>query len=161
MKKLIVYYSLEGNTEFIVSKLEEKFSEDADVLKLVPVKAYSDKGFAKFIWGGKSAVMAEKPKLEPYFVDWSLYDEVIIGFPVWASTITPPIRTFVCDNHDRLKEKKISAFACQAGSGAEKAFAKLKDLIGIEDFVATAVFINPKERPAGAEKVFERFAERL
>jgi hypothetical protein len=30
------------------------------------VKAYPTKGFRKFLWGGKSAVMAEKPKLLPY-----------------------------------------------------------------------------------------------
>ena len=117
MKRLIVYYSLEGNTEFIVNKLVEKTG--ADKLKLVPVKAFADKGFAKFFWGGKAAVMAEKPELESYSFDEDV-DEVVIGFPVWASNITPPIRTFVSDNKDVLKNKRISAFACQSGSGAEK-----------------------------------------
>ena len=97
MKKLIVYYSLEGNTELIANKLADECA--LDVLKLVPKKAYSDRGFAKFFWGGKSAVMAEKPELEPYTVDLSQYEEIIIGFPVWAGTITPPIRTFVTDNN--------------------------------------------------------------
>ena len=104
--------------------------------------------FAKFIWGGKSAVMAEKPKLKPYDVDLSQYDEVIIGFPIWASTITPPIRTFVCDNLEELKAKKIAVYACQSGNGAEKAFAKLKDLLGIEEYAATAIFIDPKAKPS-------------
>ncbi len=146
MKKLIVYYSMEGNTRYVAERIAEKIS--ADLLRLVPKKAYIDKGFAKFIWGGKSAVMAEKPKLQPYSVDFSLYDGIIIGFPVWASTITPPIRTFVCDNIKILKEKKISVFACQAGNGAEKAMLKLRNLLEIEDFNATAVFIDPKARPS-------------
>ena len=30
------------------------------------MKAYPTKGFRKFLWGGKSAVMAEKPKLLPF-----------------------------------------------------------------------------------------------
>ena len=96
---------MEGNSHFIAGKMAEKIS--ADTLRLVPQKAYVDKGFAKFIWGGKSAVMAEKPKLMPYSVDFSLYDEIIIGFPIWASTITPPIRTFVCDNLNELKKRKF------------------------------------------------------
>ena len=146
MKRLIVYYSLEGNTQYIAESMAGKLS--ADILKLEPVKAYTDKGFAKFIWGGKSAVMAEKPKLKPYDVDLSQYDEVIIGFPIWASTITPPIRTFVCDNLDELKAKKIAVYACQSGNGAEKAFAKLKDLLGIEEYAATAIFIDPKAKPS-------------
>ena len=45
------------------------------------------------------------------------YDEIIIVFPVWAGNITPPIRTFVADNLEKLKGKKISAFACQSGEG--------------------------------------------
>ena len=86
MKRLIVYFSLEGNTEYIANKLADMTG--ADKLNLVPVKAFADKGFAKFFWGGKAAVMAEK------------------------------------------------------------AFAKLKTLLGIDDFYETAVFIDPKEKPS-------------
>lgn len=46
MKDLIVYYSLEGNTEFVVDKI--KAVTGADSLSLLPKKAYRDKGFAKF-----------------------------------------------------------------------------------------------------------------
>lgn len=146
MKRLIVFYSLEGNTEYIADTIAEKIS--ADKLKLVPKKAYSDKGFAKFFWGGKSAVMAEKPELEPYDANLDDYDEIVIGFPVWAGNITPPIRTFVSDNMEALKKKKISTFACESGAGAEKAFDKLKVLLGIEEFSATAIFIDPKAKPS-------------
>ena len=100
MKTIIVYYSLEGNTEYVANVIAGKLS--ADVLKLVPKKAYSDKGFSKFFWGGKSAVMAETPELEPYTLDLSEYDQVVIGFPVWAGTFTPPIRTFVKENKAAL-----------------------------------------------------------
>lgn len=145
MKRLIVYFSLEGNTEYIANKLADKIG--AEKLKLVPLKAFADKGFAKFFWGGKAAVMSEKPELEPYTFNADV-DEVIIGFPVWAGNITPPIRTFVSDNHEALKGKRISAFACQSGAGAEKAFSKLKAMLEIEDFYETAIFINPKEKPS-------------
>lgn len=146
MKTLIVYYSLEGNSQYIAEEIAAKIG--ADTLKLVPKKAYSDKGFSKFFWGGKSAVMGEKPELETYNVNLADYEQIIIGFPVWASTFTPPIRTFVMDNSGALKGKKIASFACQSGTGAEKAFAKLKDLLGIEDFSATAIFIDPKSKPS-------------
>ena len=48
-KDLVVYYSLEGNTEYVAEKIREKTG--ADLLKLVPKKAYHDKGLAKFLWG--------------------------------------------------------------------------------------------------------------
>ncbi len=146
MQRIIVYFSLEGNTEYIADEMANELSSDK--LRLVPKKAYKTSGFSKFFWGGKSAVMAEKPELEPYDVDLSAYDEIIFGFPVWASTFTQPLRTFILENKEGLKGKTIAAFACQSGAGAEKAFSKLKDCIGIDDFATTAIFIDPKDKPS-------------
>lgn len=160
MGKLLVFYSLEGNTEYIADRICEKIG--CDKLKLIPKKAYKDKGFAKFLWGGKSAVMAETPELESYDVDLDKVEELIIGFPVWASTITPPIRTFLTDNKDALKGKKLAVYACQAGNGAPKAMEKIRDLLGIDEFVAKAVFIDPKARPSDEnEKILEEFTDKL
>ncbi len=145
MKRLIVYYSLEGNTEYIADKLSDALG--AGKLRLIPEKAYADKGFAKFFWGGKSAVMAEKPVLKPYDLDAD-FEEIIIGFPVWAGNITPPIRTFVSENKELLKSRRISVFACQSGSGAEKAFGKLRSLLEIDNFYCMAIFIDPKDKPS-------------
>lgn len=160
MKTLLVYYSLEGNTEYVAERIKEKTG--VDLLKLVPKKAYHDKGFAKFFWGGKSAVMAEKPELEKYDVDLTGYERIIFGFPVWASNFTPPIRTFIENNADGLKGKRFSAFACQSGSGAEKAFAKLAKCIGIDAFEQTAVFLDPRaKQDADKDEQIEAFCNAL
>lgn len=147
MKTLVVYYSMGGNTKYAAEKIA--LASGADVLRIEPVKAYPDKGFRKFIWGGKSAVMAETPALLSYEFDSEKYGAVVFGFPVWASNVAPPIRTFVKDNKDALKDKQISAFACEGGSGAEKALSKLAAAIGIENYAHTAVLIDPKDRPSG------------
>jgi flavodoxin len=133
---------MEGNTEYAAEKIASELG--AETLRIEPVKAYPTKGFRKFLWGGKSAVMAEKPKLLPYKFNTDAYDRIIFGFPVWAGNITPPIRTFVIENN--LKGKRIAAFACQSGSGAEKALAKLAKTVGIDDFEKKAIFIDPKTR---------------
>lgn len=144
MKDLVIFYSLEGNTEYVAEKIREKTG--ADVLKLIPKKKYRDKGFSKFVWGGFSTLMAEKPELNETDTDLSQYDRIIIGFPVWASSFAPPIRTFVEDNKDVLNEKKLVAFACQTGNGAEKAFDKLAKLIGVGSFERTEIFYDPKSK---------------
>ena len=149
MKSLIVYYSLEGNTQYVADKVKEK--ADADILRLIPKKAYSNKGLSKFFWGGKSALMAEKPELEAYDVDLSQYERIIFGFPVWAGTITPPIRTFIEDNRKALAGKRFSAYACMAGSGGDKALSKLAKLLEIPEFEATTILVDPKASPS-AEK---------
>ena len=101
--------------------------------------------------------MAEKPKLQPYRFDAEKYDRVIIGFPVWAGRIAPPLRTFVEENRAALQGKRISAFACQSGSGAEKALNGLRELAGISDFEASAILIDPKDKPS--EENVRRIAE--
>ena len=81
MKTAIVYYSMSGNTAITAEKLAE--GTGADLIRIAPEKAYPDRGFRKFLWGGKSAVMAEKPPLRPYDFHAEDFDRVIIGFPVW------------------------------------------------------------------------------
>ena len=143
MKTLIVYYTLEGNTHYAAKKIASLL--DADVLRVKPVKTYPRKGFRKFLWGEKSAFMAETPELEPYTFDASAYDRIVFGFPVWAGNVTPPLRTFIKEND--LSGKRFAAFACQSGAGAEKAFEKLKTALGIRELDAELVLIDPKAKP--------------
>ena len=158
MKTLIVYYSHDGNTEAAAKKIASACG--FDLLRIAPAKAYPESGFRKFFWGGKSAVMAETPKLEPYTFDAEAYDRVIFGFPVWAGNVTPPIRTFVKEQD--LRGKRIAAFACQSGAGAEKAFGKLKAALGIETLEAELVLIDPKDKPSAEnEKKLEAFCAEL
>ena len=153
MKTLIVYYSLEGNTAQTAQEIAKEL--DADLLSLEPVKAYPTGKVSKFVWGGKSAVMSETPELKPYSCDAAAYDCIIFGFPVWASTIAPPLRTFI--RNTDLKGKRIAAFACQTAGGADKAFIKLKGELGISDLAAELVLLDPKTKPdaGNAQKIRE------
>ena len=160
MKTLIVYYSLNGNTAFVAEKLSQALG--ADTLKLEPQKAYPDKGFKKFFFGGKSAVMGEKPALVPYACDLSQYERVIIGSPVWAGTFTPPLRTFIEENKEELKGKKFAAFLCCAGGDTFKPFEKLRNALNVEQFDAQAVFVDPKDKPKPEnETALKQFADNL
>ena len=145
MRTGIVYYSMNGNTAMVAGKLAKGLS--ADLIEIKPEKTYPYKGFKKFLWGGKSAVMAETPKLMPYAFKADNYDLIIFGFPVWAANVTPPIRSFVKENQSALHGKKIAVFACQSGTGAEKAFRKLLECLGQEKLEASMILIDPKDRP--------------
>ena len=65
MKTAIVYYSMSGNTKYVADKIADKVktSEEVDIIRIEPKKAYPDKGAKKFFWGGKSAVMGENPDI--------------------------------------------------------------------------------------------------
>lgn len=146
MRTAIVYYSMSGNTKYVADKIagELRDSDDVDIIRIEPEKAYPDKGARKFLWGGKSVVMGEKPKLQPYEFEAEQYDRIIIGTPVWASSFTPPIRTFIHENPD-IQGKTIAVFICFRGGGADKAINRMKKYIGIEKFDAELVLIDPKE----------------
>ena len=141
----VLQYSMSGNTAYGADRIAE--ITGADLLRIEPEKAYPKIGFRKFLWGGKSAVMAETPSLEPYEFDGADYDCIIFGFPVWAGNIAPPIRTFIKEND--LSGKHFAAFACQSGSGAERAFARLKSCLKTDRLEAELILIDPKDKPNG------------
>ena len=158
MNTLIVYYSHDGNTDAVAKQIADACG--FETLRLTPAKAYPESGFRKFFWGGKSAVMAETPALTPYTFDADAYDRIVFGFPVWAGNVTPPIRTFVKEQD--LSGKRIAAFACQSGAGAEKAFGKLKSALGIENLEAELILIDPKDKPdAENDRKIEAFCALL
>ncbi len=111
-KILIVHYSLTGNTKFIAETIQEILK--ADIQEIKPKKDVKPKGAMKYFWGGYKATMKKKPSLEPIEKDAKDYDVVIIGTPVWAWTIAPPMRTFLTQ-YD-LSNKKLGFWCCHAGS---------------------------------------------
>lgn len=115
----------------------------ADLLRIEPEKVYPDKGMKKFLWGGKCALMGEKPALKPFDTDPSAYDAFVIAYPVWASTYAPPIGSFIEQYRDAIAGKPVAALACFAGSGAEKSLAKLKAALGVNEFIATGLIQDP------------------
>lgn len=160
MKTAVIYYSMSGNCVYAAEWINSEIG--ADLIRLEPEKAYPDSGFRKFFWGGKSAVMGEMPKLKPYDFDEDKYERVIFGFPVWASNPTPPIRTFIHENREALCRKKLAAFACCSGGGAEKALEKLKKMLQTDTLEAEMILIDPKEKqdPQNVEKI-KTFCEKL
>ncbi len=144
MQSLIVYFSLEGNTKWAATQIAGQTG--ADVLELVPKKAYPSAGFGKFFWGGKSAVFGESPELEPYDADLSQYERVILATPIWAGTFAPPLRTFI--QSANLSGKHLAFVACSGGGSAERAFSQLKALTGAPEDAPALHLVSPKARPS-------------
>ena len=172
MNIAIVYYSMSENTTYVAEKIRDvmtaqlkKTDESAgqenassvDLIRIAPVKAYPDSGSAKFLWGGKSAVMKEKPELQPYQFDAEKYDRILIGTPVWAWTMSPPIRTFIDENREGLRGKNIGVFVCSGGGGI-KAITKIRKFLPVEKLRDALDLIEPKNNPKESdEQAIQRF----
>lgn len=154
MKTLIVYYSLEGFTKKWAEKIAER--SGADLLAIHPVKEYPSSGAKKFLWGGKSALMGEKPRLQPYIFNAEKYGRVIIAYPVWASSVTPPIRSFIEENTDKLEGKEIGSITTYMGGGADKSIKKLTKYLGVEP-KPQLILTDLDEKAAENEQKAEEF----
>ncbi|WKY44964.1 flavodoxin [Eubacteriaceae bacterium ES2] len=141
MKTLIVYYSLEGNMDLVAKSVAA--DQMADLCRLIPSKEYPTGKVSKYVWGGKSATFGEKPKLSNAFIYLEPYEALIIGTPVWASTMAPPLNTFLGD-YD-LRDKKIILLATHRGGSADKCFAKMKEKLSGNEIIGAFDFTEPKD----------------
>ena len=138
-KVLIIFYSFEGNTKLIAENIAKEIN--SDILELKPVKEVKTKGFMKFFWGGKQAMMNEKPELQPMDKNPADYDIIFIGTPVWAWGPSPPLKTFF--DTQKISGKKIALFCCHGG-GKGKTLEKMKKALGFDnEFIGQIDFRDP------------------
>lgn len=158
MKTLVVFYSLDGNTEFMAGILAKKLQ--ADLVKLQLKKPYAVEGFKKFFLLGMRAVFKSKPKLANETIDISRYDNIVIGTPVWAGSQSTPINSFI--KQYKFSDKKVALFVCSGGPDVEKCFAKMKKALGENDFVGEIDFVEPiKNGKDEAASKAEQWAQSL
>ncbi len=140
MKQLIIYYSYEGNTKLIAEEMAN--ATGSDLMMIRPLKEMKSKGFMKYVWGGKAAVMKQKPKLEPLTHNMEDYDRIIFGSPVWAGTFAPPFNTLFSDI--KIKNRDVGVFCCHAG-GMGKVFDNFKKHLKYNNLVGEMEIIDPLE----------------
>ena len=125
MKKLFIYYSETGNGDIVAKYLEEK---GIDVIPLTPKKRLPKSFFFKIMQGGFLAGLGAKTKLINFNPDLGLYDEIIIGSPIWNDRLSCPVNTLL-KMQDLMN--KVSRFVLYSGSGhGEHAIKKINKLFG-------------------------------
>lgn len=112
MKRIIVYYSLSGNTEEAVKAIAEKL--ECEILKIDTVKAMPKSFAARILVGGGQVAMNIIPEIKPIEKDLSVYDEIFIGTPIWNSKGVPAINAFLL-NEDVCK--KVTGLIITSGGG--------------------------------------------
>ena len=91
-KVLVVYYSLSGKTKEIAENIAHK--TNADLFEIKTTDKLNTN--AKFYLEIKKQLKSKKyPLLEENIPDFSKYDTVFVGFPVWWYTIATPVLSFL------------------------------------------------------------------
>lgn len=112
MKRIIVYYSLSGNTKEAVEGIAEKLN--CEILKIDTVKPMPKSFVARILVGGGQVAMNKIPEILPVQKDLSVYDEILIGTPIWNSKGVPAINAFL---QDREICQKVTGLIITSGGG--------------------------------------------
>jgi flavodoxin len=152
MKKLVIYYSKLGNTEFVAEKIAKAIN--ADMLELKRKHPLPMRRVPLLIRGGFQATIQRKPDLEPYHKDISEYDLLILGTPVWNKRINPTFWSFF--EQEQIKGKKVAYFCTCLGNRGKtvdqfnKVLKKENSILGAEEFKKVLENREPVEEEATA-----------
>ncbi len=118
-KTLVVYFSATGNTESAANYIAQ--ATGGDLFELVPSDPYTD---ADLDWTDDNSRVSREHEnesernvaLEQSAVDnWSEYDTVFIGYPIWWGIAAWPVDTFIEAND--FTGKTVIPFCTSSSSG--------------------------------------------
>jgi flavodoxin len=122
VKTLVVYYSRTGTTERVGKIIAEKLSADTEAI----IDKKDRSGVLGFIGGGKDALLGKDAEIEPIGHDPSGYDLIIVGTPVWASSVCPAVRRYLVQESGRLPQ--VAFFLTTGGTGMTKTFQRMAEV---------------------------------
>lgn len=156
-KTVVVYYSLDGHTHSVATKISERL--DCPVIRLRLQKEFSSTNtFLKYFWAGKSSVFHDKPALANTDVDLHAYDTLVIATPVWAGNLSSPVRSFLAGHS--LDGKRVILVATNSGGSFEKCFTTMRKLLSSASVGEEIGFVNiTEENYPSHRKRLEEFCE--
>jgi len=122
MGVLVAYYSRTGNTrrvaEAIAKSLEAEIEEIRD--------RESRLGVIGFLRSGYEALRKRPAAIQPLKKNPEKYDVVVVGSPVWAGSLSSPVRAYLIMNGHRIK--KAALFATY-GVSEGRIFKQMEELL--------------------------------
>jgi flavodoxin len=124
MKSLVIYFSRTGNTKKVAEDIAHALHCDIEELK----DQQKRKGIIGYLRSGKEAMKKEKINLNDLQTQPKNYDLVIIGTPIWAFTMSTPIRTFLEEYKTDLP--KVAFFSASDSTPGNKTFSYMQEVCG-------------------------------
>lgn len=148
-RTLVVSYSRSGHTRAVARALARALGADHEELRDHADRA----GPLGYLRSAAEALLETSTELRPGRRDVAGYDLVVVGTPVWATSVSSPVRTFLWMARPRLPA--VAFFATLGGVGSERAFAQMRALAG----KAPAATLALRERELARGVPPERVAE--
>jgi flavodoxin len=154
MKTLILFYSRTGTTRKVAEKIAKILEADIEEIS----DNINRSGLRGYLISGKEAVSKKNNKINPITHDVSDYDLVIIGTPVWAWTMSSPVRSLITEQKDKFK--KVAFFCTQGGEGNQGALSDMIKLSNKEP-IATLSLLTKKVVRDEIEEDVDNFTKSL
>ena len=135
-KVLVVYYSASGNTARVAKDIAA--ATGADLFEIVPTQVYTSDDLN---WTNANSRVSREhddeslrnvPLTSTTVADWSSYDTVFIGYPIWWGIAAWPVNNFVTDND--FTGKTVIPFATSSSSGMGQSGTLLANMAGTGDW---------------------------
>ena len=147
-KILVVYYSASGNTGRVTGFVADELN--ADTFEIVPVQPYSD---ADLNWTDRNSRVCREhddPSLQDIALvsaeapNWSDYDVVLLGYPIWWREAAWVVNSFVKNND--FTGKTVIPFCTSTSSGLGNSGTNLEKMAGTGNWLEGQRFNeNPSE----------------
>jgi flavodoxin len=154
MKSLVVYYTRTGNAKFIAETIASNIG--AEMEEIVDLKKRS--GPIGFLTGGKDATQGKETEIGKIKYLPQDYDLIVIGTPVWSSSPTPAIRTYI--NHNDFAGKKVAIFLT-ASKENNKALEKTKSLLSKSNIIGELMLEQPLKNKEETQKTITAWCQTL
>lgn len=118
-KILVVYFSATGNTEEVANSIAK--TTGADIFKLEPQNPYTSADLnytnssSRVVYEHEHPEAQNVPLVSTVVPNWSEYDTVFIGYPIWWHTASWVVNDFVKNND--FTGKTVIPFSTSAASG--------------------------------------------
>ena len=127
-KTLVTYFSAEGTTAKVAKEYAEKTGSDIFEIKPeIPYSAADIRWVNPLARCNREKIGNKDVPVTGKIENFSEYDTVYIGFPIWYGSAPNVVNTF-CKGYD-WTGKKVFAFATSGGSGIGKSAEKLKPFV--------------------------------
>jgi menaquinone-dependent protoporphyrinogen IX oxidase len=133
LRTLVVYYSRSGTTRKIAEALSEALNANIEEI----VEANGRAGFFGYVRSLVEAIQKIPSAIAQSESDLSSYDRVVIGTPVWAWSVSSPVRAYLMANKGHLPE--VAFFCTLGGKGSESVFGQMQSLAGKTPLAVYAV----------------------
>src|SRR5512138_1829572 len=132
-KTLVVFYSRSGTTRRVDEALSEALQCDLEEI----TEPNPRTGFLGYIRSLLEARRKRPSAITPKKHDVSSYDLVVVGTPVWAWSLSSPVRAYLMSTASQLPEV---AFFCTLGAkGSERTFAQMTAIVGKKPSAVCAI----------------------